>query len=379
MNIDSQKICVLILDDNPSDIEVITRLLSDVSDIEHELCTFTNFEKSIDYLEKNHEKVDVCLVDYLLPLHTAFDFINEIKQKDIELKPVVVMTSHPDYKVDMQLMEVGVHDYWDKASLNGDSLSRCLRYAIHQHSQMLNDREELANKSNQMAYLNHEIKNPLNAILGCTKMLEKIAQEFEGYYGKQRVKDCFEIIYRSYNGLDKLIHEFLDLSKLSKIDDDFDRQAIMLDAMVTDIVSQYKVQAEESDLQLTVSGSEKDVKVWADKEKIRIVLSNLISNAIKYTEAGGVSIDVAFRERIQHRWGVVAIKDTGIGVAEEDIPKLFMEFSKVHKNLKKKVDSTGLGLAITKRLVELHGGFLEVDSELGKGSEFRVYLPVRDP
>ena len=118
-------------------------------------------------------------------------------------------------------------------------------------------------------------------------------------------------------------------------------------------------------------------EVHVDPGRIKQVLYNLISNAIKFTPRGGTVRVCGARRGAQHV--VVSVSDTGIGIAREDLPRLFREFEQLPQPNGVRPEGTGLGLALTRRLVELHGGKVEVESELGKGSTFSVYLPLKSP
>ncbi|MBI5212399.1 MAG: hypothetical protein HY957_03375 [Nitrospirae bacterium] len=118
-----------------------------------------------------------------------------------------------------------------------------------------------------------------------------------------------------------------------------------------------------------------DIEIEADNRRIKQILYNLLSNAVKFTPEGG-SIAVSAR-RCAEDFIEVKVKDTGIGIKHEDMEKLFKEFSQLESPYSKKYEGTGLGLALTKRLVELHGGKIRAESELGRGSEFSFVLPIR--
>ena len=119
-----------------------------------------------------------------------------------------------------------------------------------------------------------------------------------------------------------------------------------------------------------------DMVIEADERKLKQILFNLLSNAVKFTPDGG-SVRVMAREITGAQEIEISIEDTGIGIKPEDIPKLFKEFSQLDSVYDKKYEGTGLGLALTKKLVELHGGRIQVSSEFGKGSRFAFVIPVR--
>ncbi len=129
---------------------------------------------------------------------------------------------------------------------------------------------------------------------------------------------------------------------------------------------------EDSGQSLKVERSRKKLKVFADEASIRMVVENLISNASKYSHPGSV---VKVKTGIKNRQIFIAVTDKGVGIAEEDFNKLFKKFSRIDNDLSLQVGGSGIGLYIDKVLIELHGGRIDVESRLGKGATFTIYLP----
>ena len=238
--------------------------------------------------------------------------------------------------------------------------------------QIAKDAAEQANqaKSSFLANMSHELRTPLNAILGFSNLLRESAVS-----GKQR-KDL-DIIARSGEHLLSLINDVLDMAKIDAGRIVIENAPLDLKELVHGVMDLMRLRAEEKNLALSVlEFPESCPFVWADGEKLRQVLVNLVSNAVKYTERGSVVLRVSEQAAwdAEHCRLVIELEDTGIGISAVDQARIFEPFVRAAKLSTSK--GTGLGLAITKKYVELMGGSLRVDSEPGKGSLFRVEIPV---
>ncbi|MFZ3066507.1 MAG: HAMP domain-containing sensor histidine kinase [Nitrospirota bacterium] len=226
-------------------------------------------------------------------------------------------------------------------------------------------------KSEFLANVSHELRTPLNAVIGFSGLLRD--RSFDELNEKQ--KSYVNYIHSSGEQLLNLINDILDLSRIEA-----GRAAIKLDKIelantIKDILLIFKDRAANNNIEITIE-IEKEIKsIEADEQKIKQVLSNLLSNAIKFSPAGG-SIHIRACAP-QTDFVEVSVEDTGIGIKSEDIPKLFKPFSHLEPVYTKTTKGTGLGLALAKRLVELHGGKIWVESEYGKGSKFIFTIPVQ--
>jgi len=227
-------------------------------------------------------------------------------------------------------------------------------------------------KSAFLANMSHELRTPLNAVIGFSELLEQ--QIFGGLNDKQR--NYVGNVLVSGRHLLQLVNDILDISKVEagRMDLAYERTPI---ASIVDVVrGVIGAVASKRGINLEVALPPGLPDVYVDRGRIKQVLYNLISNAIKFTPRGGAVRLVA---RADARSLVVSVSDTGIGIARADLPRLFREFEQLAQPNGTRPEGTGLGLALSRRLVELHGGRVEVESELGRGSTFSVHLPLKSP
>jgi signal transduction histidine kinase len=231
---------------------------------------------------------------------------------------------------------------------------------------------EVANKhkSEFLANMSHELRTPLNAIIGFSEVLiDKMFGELN-----EKQADYLKDIHDSGKHLLSLINDILDLSKIEAGRMELELSSFHLPTAISNAMTLVRERAQRHGIAL---GQEVDPRLGefqADERKFKQILLNLLSNAVKFTPDGG-RVDVcAKRDTTKVE---IAVRDTGVGIAPDDQGALFEEFKQVGRDYTRKAEGTGLGLALTKRFVELHGGEIRVDSAPGKGSTFTVLLPLR--
>jgi len=246
-------------------------------------------------------------------------------------------------------------------------------------------------KDEFLANMSHELRTPLNAILG---MAEVLQEEVLGDLNEQQQKAISTIEHSGKHLLD-LINDILDLAKIEagKLELSFSNQSIQ--TLCNSSLNLIKQMAYQKNIQINTQISPHLDQIELDDRRMRQVLINLLSNAIKFTpEGGAVTLEVwqqstpyppATAKISQPQappassFVYFAVTDTGIGIAPEDMPKLFHTFVQIDSSLNRQYNGTGLGLALVKRITELHGGWVQAESQLGQGSRFTVVLPHRPP
>lgn len=221
-------------------------------------------------------------------------------------------------------------------------------------------------KSQFLATMSHELRTPMNSIIGFSQLLLRR----QSLLTPKQV-DMMERILNNGKNLLTLIDEILDLSKIEAGRLDLKIETFDLVNLVTSTIEELRCLAEEKKLALQVNIEIKNPNTINDSFRLRQILVNLLSNAIKFTEQGTVEVKVKEAEPDQI---IFLVKDTGIGIAPDNLKHIFEEFHQVDQSLTKKYPGTGLGLAITKSLVKLMKGNITVESQLGQGSTFRLEL-----
>ncbi len=214
-----------------------------------------------------------------------------------------------------------------------------------------------------LSTMSHELRTPLNSIIGFSQILFKQADVSE------KIKPYIEKINISGNNLLRLINSILNFSKIESDQIQLNKQDINLNNFLREIVVLIEPQAHNKNIKLNISIEENCILV--DKQLLNQAIVNLLSNAVKFSHQNGTISIVSKKEDGQV---FIQICDNGIGIAHEEQEKLFKPFTQLNNQYQAKVDGTGLGLYITQKIVHLHGGTIELKSELKKGSCFTIFI-----
>jgi signal transduction histidine kinase len=231
-------------------------------------------------------------------------------------------------------------------------------------------REISRHKSEFLANMSHELRTPLNAILGFSEILK---DNLVGNLTPQQRQECLENIHTSGKHLLELVNDVLDLSKVEAGRMELSYETFAVSAAFREVRNVIRSLTERRDLTLSDDIKPPDLEVRADKSKFKQVMYNLLSNAIKFTPAGG---RVWVNARAEKAELTVEVGDTGVGIAAEHQELIFTEFFQVDGEPTHQVQGTGLGLSLTRRLVQLHGGSISVESGRGQGSVFTFRIPL---
>ncbi|WEG13909.1 ATP-binding protein [Pullulanibacillus sp. KACC 23026] len=217
-----------------------------------------------------------------------------------------------------------------------------------------------------VANVSHELKTPITSIIGFSETLLD-----SSYQDRELSEKFLGIIMYESKRLQNLVHDLLELSKI-------EQPHYSIPLIPTEVIPVMneslpslteRAQAKAIDIQLDYKNA--GIKVLSDPSRLKQIIVNLVNNAIAYTPQGGrVSIEV----REEEQWGILEVSDTGIGIEKKELPRIFERFYRVDKARSRDSGGTGLGLAIVKHLVEAHGGEIEANSEVGKGSTFTIYF-----
>jgi signal transduction histidine kinase len=392
---------ILIVDDNNLDRMAVRQALGK-TDLAFELTEVRDCSAAVDALSQ--QPFDCVLLEYLLPDGNAISLMQMLRNEERKL-PIIVLTGYGDEQIAVEVMKAGASDYLTKAKASPERLAQIIQGAIRlyiaevqvmQTNQLLRETNEILKvktkqleqqrqqihltnlqlvrasqlKSQFLATMSHEVRTPMNAIMGFSQIL---LQGSKGVLTDAH-QTMVQRIFDNSHHLLKLLNELLDFSKVETGRVEIEPTLVSLPKLMLETTDELQALAKRKNLQLTTHIQLDDRRIYTDPNRLRQVLVNVISNAIKFTEQGGVDI---YLSDLGEEGVAIAIHDTGIGIAAEHREHIFEAFCQVDQSTTRKQVGTGLGLAITKSLVTLMQGKIEVESRLGSGSIFRIILPRR--
>ncbi len=223
-------------------------------------------------------------------------------------------------------------------------------------------------KGNFLAIMSHELRTPLVGILGFAEIFKNELKESEQI-------DMAESIYNSGRRLMDTLNSLLDYSRLEAQKIEINKKQHNVSHLVADAVRSFTNTAERNNLYLNLKIIDEEIKASLDAHIFNNIIFNLLNNAIKYTEHGGVIVEVNSMSEGKNRYAIIKIKDSGIGISESSREIIFEEFRQASEGINRQYEGSGLGLTITKRYVELLGGKIYLKSKIGKGSTFILKFP----
>lgn len=254
----------------------------------------------------------------------------------------------------------------EKSMLEHKANAEVLRDAMHKAEQASQQ------KSIFLAKMSHELRTPLNAVIGYSEMLRDDLEDIPA--NSQRVDDL-DRINAAGRHLLALVNDVLDLSRIESSREEIVIEPVDIGQLVRDVMATAAPLVSKKDNRLVLQMAGEPGVVGADALKLRQCLLNLLSNAAKFTSRGTITLSVARHEREGGDRLVIEVRDTGIGMSEEGLKKLFQAFSQAEADTSQRFGGTGLGLALTRRFCTLMGGTITVASRPGQGSSFIIDLP----
>lgn len=350
---------ILLVEDNEADIRLIEEMLVEIKDFDYDLKSAGYLREALDYLSDN--EVDIILLDLTLPDSLGLQTFRGIYARMPDV-PIVVLTVLNDEKLGVEAVREGAQDYLVKPDVTKPFLAHAIRYAIERQ------RLKLANEE-LVSFIVHELRTPLSIIR------ESLSQILEGLHGPV-VNDQRGYFKMAVDNVDRLNHLVGNLLNVSKIEmGKLELQKVSFDMidLADKMANEFLVALQDKGLQLKKNFSQPEIIVYADKEKVIQIFTNLLGNAVKFTESGIIEIGLAEKGDYVE----CSISDTGIGILEEDMPKVFSKFSQFSRKQKIAVQAkgSGLGLFITKALIEGHGGTISITSKVGEGARVTFVLP----
>ena len=368
---------ILLVDDEYSFERLVRqRLRHKIKEGQYELLFATDGLEALKILEQDHS-IDMVLTDINMPNMDGLTLISELTKKYPFLKSVVV-SAYGDMKNIRTAMNLGAFDFITKP-INFNDLETTINKTFQEVS--LIRKAEAANalslkneqlveldqlKSQFFTNISHEFRTPLTVISG---MAQQIKESPEKWFAKG-----LSMIERNSANLLNLVNQILDLRKIEagKLSLEIVQGDIL--PLLHYIIESFQIMAEAKDLQLHFINTRSEIILDHDPEKIQHILSNLIGNAIKFTPVGG---DIYLFTEVAEQELKLFIKDTGIGIPASNLPHIFNRFYQVEVQESTTQKGTGIGLALSKELVELMEGTIKVESQVAKGTTFSITLPIR--
>ena len=369
---------ILIVDDDP----IVRSLMRDA--LEDEGFSVVEAEDGVEACRVCEERLPVLLVvDVVMPQMDGFELCRELRNrpatKDV---PILIATGLDDLHSVAKAYDAGATDFIAKP-LNWLILNHRIRYMLRaarafnelrQNQERLRTAKEEAEAANRaksefLTNMSHELRTPLNAIIGFSSMMR---DQLAGPLGTQYL-DYTKIIVESGTHLLAIINDILDVARAETGRLKLSEEEVDIADIVSLSAGMIRTLAEKAEVECSFEVADDLPLFWGDPTKMRQILINLLTNAIKFTPAGG---EVRLTAKQEQNGAInFLIKDTGIGIPADKMAIALAPFGQVDSSLARRYDGVGLGLPLTKRLLELHNGTLEIISEPGRGTEVTALLP----
>lgn len=388
---DDTKIKVLLIEDDSADAELVKRSLRKSGASVH-LHWARTLAAGIAKLRD--ERFDIVLSDLSLPDCIGHDTIVSIRETASDT-PIVVLTGLDDERVEYELLQSGVEDYVVKGEMNGPGLKRAMRHSIQRHENATRIRELLGEVEAKNAQLNEKNEKLGRLYAQANEFVDNVSHEFrtpltvvkeyislvrEGIAGEVNAEQSrlLNVAEDRADDLNTMVDDMLDISKLEAGMLGAWRKNGSLGEIVEHLKESLERKARVKNVQLTWEFEKELPAVYCDAEKVRRVIINLATNAIKFCGNPGV-VRITARPDFDARELCVSITDNGPGIDDEGIASIFERFKQLNHSIRSSTKGFGLGLNIARELVDLNFGQMDIESELGKGSSFSFTLPFAEP
>jgi signal transduction histidine kinase len=360
---------LLLIEDNPADADLIPALLEDDPGQWH-LLVVERLHQGIQVLQQ--QRIDLILADLSLPDAKDLDAVLHLQRMAPQV-PIVVLTGLMDEEIGLAALRQGAQDYLIKDQLDRSLLLRAMRYALERaqvqrelQKALQQERDLNALKSRFINTICHEYRTPLTSILSSAEILES-------YRSQLSEEKQIQHLHRIQTAAVHLSELLTDVVNLGQTESKYHQlHCVSLDLVKAcqDLLQDLALSHAEGH-RIRFQSSHLSLSVWLDPRSFRQILTNLLENALKYSPS---STPIQLQLQQHGNRCSLSVRDFGVGIHPQDLPHIFESFYRSERT--QLISGTGLGLSIVKRLVELHGGELQVDSQLGKGSTFRVQFPL---
>ena len=374
---------VLLIDDDQDDYFITRELLSEIPGGRFHLDWTPDYETGREAACAGGH--DVVLVDYRLGAKTGIELLRETRARG-GASPIILFTGQGHSQTDMEALDAGADDYLEKSGLTPSLLDRSIRFAIAQKKAAADLERKVAERTEELARANaalreadrrkdeflallaHELRNPLAPIRNALEIL-RLAGDTGDTVRRQR-----ERLERQVSQLVRLVDDLLDVSRITTGKLRLTTEVVTIQEVIESALEMSRPQIDKAKLTLTADVPAEPVKLIGDRVRLTQVFTNILNNAAKFTEPGG-GVTVAVSSAAGRV--TVSVRDTGVGIPSDVLPVLFGLFTQVDRSLNRSQGGLGIGLAIVRRLVEMHEGEVAAHSAgPGTGATFTVTLPL---
>ena len=362
---------VLLVEDNPGDARLVELLLEDVQRTRYTVTRVSSMSEALPHLSAAH-RPDVVLLDLGLPDSHGLETIVRARSASTDT-PLVVLTGFDDEALALQALDAGAQDYLVKGKAESDSIARTIRHAVQRQrlqAEAEHARErQLQLKDEFLSHVSHELRSPLTAV----SLLVTVVRDALPAQQDDQHREYLDVAVRNLKQLATMIDDLLEVTRAETGHMKVEPRRMALEPVIGDVLETIRVTAADKGVTLVADGAIALPAVFADPDRVRQVVVNLVDNALKFTPHGGrISVTVAAEGDVVR----VSVADTGCGIAGEDCARIFDRLYQVESDAHSSRRGLGLGLYICSQIVERHGGSIQVESEAGEGSTFSFTLPV---
>jgi two-component system sensor histidine kinase/response regulator len=374
---------ILVIDDEPGIRQGCQRALEPQGfEVDQAATIQEGMRKATEY------HFDLVLIDVMMPDGRGIDLIEPIRKIDADIVCIII-TGYATVELAVQAIKQGAYDFISKP-FTADMLlitvnqgmekrrlsleTRRLQEVEKETIRLAQEKEELQRleqyKSDFMTTVAHELRSP---VAGAQSLLRALLHSLAGGLNEQQ-KEILNRVDLRLSGLLALVNDLLDLAASKTFEEHSISEPVRLSAVICQVVENFSVEADQKGVTLDLELPSEEVEVLGTEDGLQKIFANLVGNAIKYTPQGGkVTVSARNRDgRVE-----ITVVDTGIGIPQHDMPRLFEEFFRAGNARRKGIVGTGLGLSIVKQFVDQFGGEIEASSVEGQGTQFKLSLPTQ--
>lgn len=362
------KLKILLVEDDEDDVVLFKSIVKKIPRNRFVVEWVNSYKKAQAEIEKDRH--DVYVLDYRLGVDSGTNLLEDFDVVS-RRQPFIILTGAADDRIEREAMELGAADYLVKGAFGEQLLSRVLNYSIQRKAMEVQRIEYLMevnrSKDEFIAVASHELRTPATAV---KQYIGMVLQGFVGELSEEQasfIAQAYESNERQLRTIDDILRVArLDLDKLSLKFSKLDIVAVARE-VVNDTLPLIKKRNQTIELNTTNDS----IFVEGDELYLRMVLSNIVDNATKYSyEKSPIVVDI----KTKGKWVEINIADKGVGIASDDIDKLFVKFSRIYNPLSVERGGTGLGLYWAREIIQIHKGNISVKSKLGDGTVFTIHL-----